>query len=372
MEGTAQLDLLIDGTWAGNDTGAPSGFIAPKVTGVIGLRNVRATVRGVNDPIEISSAEVKLFADEARVEKLTAVAAKTRWTGSLALARGCGTAGACLVHFNLNAEEIGLSELAAALRTPPAQKRWYQVLSPAEAGPRPFLETLRASGMVSAGRVRIHGVVANRVSALMDLDRGVLTLSKFDADVMGGKHRGEWKADFSGDAPVYSGYGTVKEISLEKTAEAMHDPWITGTSGGSYQVKAAGADSTAFWQSAEGEVRFDLRNGTLAHISLLGDQPLEVSRWSGSARLHEGKIEIAKGQIESPAGTFELSGTATLGQTLDLKLMGGAASPAGGAGSLIYSITGTIAEPQVALSPAPETQAHGLKPPPKGPALSQR
>ena len=105
------MKLQIAGSWAGNISGSSSGFSLPQVTGTVQLHNVRATVRGVSGPIEISSAELQLLPDEARVEKLNAQAADAHWTGSVALPRGCGMAGACLVRFNLNTEEIGLSDL---------------------------------------------------------------------------------------------------------------------------------------------------------------------------------------------------------------------------------------------------------------------
>src|SRR5580704_2413660 len=65
VEGAAQLDLQIAGSWAGSVSGGSSAFALPEVTGTVQLRNVRATVRGVNGPIEISSAELQLRRDEA-------------------------------------------------------------------------------------------------------------------------------------------------------------------------------------------------------------------------------------------------------------------------------------------------------------------
>jgi hypothetical protein len=59
----------------------------------------------------------------------------------------------------------------------------------------PFLENLRASGKVSIGRLRIPSMVADRVSAALDLERGKLKISELRADLLGGKHRGDWQAD---------------------------------------------------------------------------------------------------------------------------------------------------------------------------------
>jgi hypothetical protein len=361
VEGAAQMELQIAGSWTGNVAGTSSGFSPPDVTGTVHLRDVKATVRGVNGPIEISSAELQLLRDEVRVEKLTARAADAQWTGSLALPRGCGTPGACLIRFNLNTEEVGLSELSAWIGSQPSERRWYQMLSSAEPAAPTFLENVRASGRVDAGRFRIHDIVANRVSAALELDRGKLKISGLRGDLLGGKQVGDWQADFTGESPVYTGSGTLSGISLGQMAEAMHDPWISGTAAGTYQLTAAGADSAAFWQSADGALRFDVRDGVLPHISLASDEgPLRAARWQGRARLHGGKVDIEKGKMISAAGAYEISGTASFGRVLDLKLSRGTVVKPAGAGALVYSITGTVLEPRVALT-TPETQAR-LKP----------
>jgi len=355
VEGAAEMKLQIAGSWAGNISGSSTGFSLPQVTGTVQLHNVRAAVRGLNGPIEISSADLQLLPDETRVEKLNAQAGDAHWAGSVTLPRGCGMPGACLVHFNLNSEEIGLSELSKWLGSQPNQRQWYQVLTSEEPKAPMFLENLRASGKVSVGRLRIHNLVADRVSAALELERGKLQVSDLRADLLGGKHRGDWQVDFTAVSPAYTGSGTLTGISLGQMANAMHDPWISGTADGSYHLTASGADSPAFWESAEGGLQFDMRGGVLSHISLATDEgPLRVARWHGGARLRDRQIEIEKGKLVSAGGTYEISGSASLGRVLDLKLARG--TDLKSASSSVYRITGTVAEPQVALT-SPVTQA---------------
>jgi hypothetical protein len=365
VEGDAQMDLQITGHWTENIAGSlsenDSAFSPPEVTGTVHLRDVKATVRATNAPIEIASAEVRLARDEVRVEKLNARAAGVEWTGTLALPRGCGAPGACLVHFNLNSEEINMEGLQQWLSAPASERRWYQILSPSQPAVPTFLQNLRASGKVSTSRLRMHNVEATQVSAEVELDRGKLKISEVRADVLGGKQRGEWQADFTGKSAVYKGSGSVTGISLAEISDAMHDPWISGTGFGSYEVSATGADSAEFWQSAAGNFEFDLHDGTLPHISLASDEgPLRIARWKGRARLHAGKFEIEKGQLISPDGAFEIGGSVSLGRLLDLKLTRNAEPNSGIAGALLYSITGTLAEPRIALTTS-QTQAQ-LKP----------
>ena len=112
------------------------GFMGPQVTGTAELRNVRIAVRGAGGPVEIVSAEVQLLPDKVRVAKLNAKAADTTWTGALEMPRGCGTAGACEAHFNLNANEIELGDLSKWVNPGAKARPWYRVLeSEGQAGP---------------------------------------------------------------------------------------------------------------------------------------------------------------------------------------------------------------------------------------------
>ena len=361
IEGAAQFDLRITGGWAKGLSETSSGFSLPEVTGTVQLHNVRATARGVEKPIEISSALLLLTHDGARVEKLIAQAAGTRWTGTVLLPRGCGTPGACLTRFNLNTDEIGLSDLYESLSPPRKQRPWYQILGAGESTAPSFLESLRASGKINARRLLVHDLIATRVSASVDLDHGKLKISNLSADLLGGKYRGDWHADFTASSPVYAGSGTMTGISLQQAADAMHDPWASGTVSGTYQITASGADAPAFWQSVEGELQFDLRDSVFSHISLANDEgALRVDRWQSSARIRDRKIEIEKGELFSPSGAYEISGMASLGRELDLKLQHVKNSKAG-ASSLSYTVTGTVADPRVLVVPAAETQAQ-LKP----------
>jgi len=361
-EGQAQIDLQIAGTWHGWMEGTRAGFSnlpQPQVTGTAKLHSVRVEVRGVEDPIEISSANLQLLPDKVRVTKLTANAAHALWMGTLELPRGCGTPGACTITFDLTTSQLNLSE-AAQWVSPRAQPRsWYRLSANEHTGPT-FFTSLHAEGSVTANRLVLRGVAANQlsanhVSADVSLDAGKLKLSDLRGEFLGGKHRGEWRADFSVRPAVYTGSGTVTEIALRQLAGAMHDEWIAGTASGSYQMTASSAASSDFWNSAEGIVQFDVRDGMLPHLLLVdGGDPLKVERLQGRAHLQDGKIEIKEARLDSPSGKFQVSGTASLTRELDLKFT---TRPDATAGAKTYAVGGTLAEPHVTQVSTPETQA---------------
>jgi hypothetical protein len=354
-EGTAQVDLQIAGSWAGRSNGTASGFARPQVTGTAKLRNVRIGLRGVAAPVEIVSADVQLLPDEVRVAKLNARAAETSWTGSLEMPRGCGTPGACQVRFVLNANQIALGELSEWVNPSPQERPWYRVLeASAQAGPS-FFASVRASGQVSTDRLQLYNLTVTRVSANAILESGKLQISELRADFLGGKHRGQWQADFSVKPAACKGSGNLTGISLAGLTESIKDEWIAGTANTSYDVK--GTCTAEFWKSAEGTLQFDMRDGTWPHVSLGEDAGIfRFTRFAGQARLLAGIVEMKDLKMESPDGKFQVSGTSSLQGELDFRLTRNPSGTAPG-----FAISGTLAEPRVVQLAGPETQAR-LKP----------
>ncbi len=351
VEGTAQLDLQIAGSWAGRSNGTASGFTAPQLTGTAKLHKVRIAIRG-EGPLEIASADMQFLPDELRVSRLNAKAADTTWTGSLAMPRSCGTPAACPVHFVLNADQIALGELREWVSPSPEKRPWYRMLQPNAKTGSSLLANLRASGKVTTDRLQVQRLEATGVSAKVSLDSGKLQISEITAGFLGGQHRGEWQADFSAKAGICKGSGTVTGASLMDVADAMKDGWIAGTASVSYEVE--GSCPADFWTSAEGKLQFDMKDGTLPHVSLAEDtEPVIVTRFVGKAQLRDSTIEMKDAELDSPDGQFQVSGTSSLTGELDFKL----ARTPNGAAAAGYTITGTLAEPQVVRTVSPDTQA---------------
>jgi len=344
-EGLAKVDLQLAGAW--------SGFVAPRAIGKAQLHSIRAEVRGLNAPLEITSANLALTPDQVKVENLTASIAGTSWHGSLAIPRHCTVPESCPVGFDLRADEIATDRLNQLVNPHIPKQPWYRFLSSPATGV-PYLLTVHAAGKLTANRVVIRKLIGNRVSANVELDKGKLRLSGLRGDVLGGRHVGEWQADFTAKPPEYSGSGTLERISLNQLAESMNDDWITGSATASYRVKASGLDASELFASAASTLKVDARDGQLLHVAL-GEVtgPLQMHRLAVHLSLHDGKFEIQEGRLETPAGIYQVSGTASLTRILNLKL-----TQAGAAG---FDITGTLMEPHVSPILTPETQA-ALKP----------
>jgi len=165
---------------------------------------------------------------------------------------------------------------------------------------------------------------------------------------------GEWKADFGVKPPVYSGHGTLQNVSLDQPAQLMNDRWISGTAHAEFQFEASGLSANELLAGATGALRIDSRNAVMTHVVLAGEAgPLQVRRLSAQVALRGGNAELNDGELETPSGIYQWSGTATSDRILNLKLTHD--------GAPAFTITGTLAEPSVAAASGVEATA-ALKP----------
>lgn len=344
-EGSAKVDLDLAGNWWEQT--------APQAMGNAQLHSIVAPVNGWHAPLEIASADVTLLPDEIAVRNLSASAAGAAWHGTVVIPRPCGMLGACPVHFDLHADEIALNHVNELLNPSLAKRPWYRFLSSGGSG-TPYLLTANAAGKLSVNRVVIHALTAADFSANVEFKSGHVQLSEMRADVLGGKHNGEWRADFTGSTPQYTGSGTLQKVSLRQLAATMHDGWITGTANATYRASLSGLEAADLYSSASGTLQVEAWEAALLHIMLTdGNSPLQIHHLTSSLQLQSGKFEIKKCQLQTPAANYDLSGTVSFARVLNLKL-----TREGAPG---FAITGTLAAPRVEELTRPETQV-ALKP----------
>ena len=339
--GNAKLDLHLTGSWVG--------FGPPSIRGRMQLRNVTAQIRQAGAPLQVRAASLVISAEQIRAQDVTASfpGRSTSFTGWLVLPRGCGPKPACPLRFDLHSPELSAEQLNRLFNPRMGRSLWSRFTSAESTG---SLAQIRAEGRLTIDKLALGRFVATRASAQVQTGEGKLRLTRVAAELFGGKHRGEWRADFSGLQPVYAGSGTVERVAMGPLTELMADHWATGALSGNYRVMMAGWTEDELASSAEGVFDFDWRDGTLRRIALNGDAvPLRLKRFSGQLRLHDSRFEVATSRMETPAGIYAVSGSASLQRQLDLKL-----EREGAAG---YTLSGTVEDPRVILLPASERQA---------------
>ncbi len=335
--GTARFDLRFAGSWFG--------FAAPTATGSAQLRSITATLRGVAAPLQISSAELTLTPENATLQKIAASfpGKHVALNGWVRLPRGCATLNECPAHFELTADQLSTDDLNELLNPRLRRRPWYDVLPPRDSGS--LFANVRAEGHLSVNRLLVESVAARRVVAAVRFEPGKLAVTDLRGQLFGGTLRAEWQADFAGSHPAYALRGTLESASMAQIAAAMDDEWATGSANLSYQGTASGWTGAGLAASATGSLQFDWRDGALAHVALAGAKPpLHIRRFAGRMELRAGVLEIAASRMETSAGIYKVSGTASLARQLGITLLGDGAPG--------FVITGPLAKPQVAAAPA--------------------
>jgi hypothetical protein len=334
--GSARLDLALNGDW--------SGFAPPSATGSVQLRNVSAEIKGLNAPVEITSGALTLSPAGIDVANLNARFANgVALQGSLHLPRGCSTLLNCPVRFAFTAPALNLDELNRLLNPRFHAQPWYHffVGSTQTTG----MKRLEAEGTLATPRLVIKSATVNRFACSVKFSGGKLWLKDATGELYGGRHKGEWTADFSGNTPVYEGKGTLERVDVAQLATAMRDNWGAGLVWGEYVFSASGDTATELATSAVGELRFDWRNGMLRHVGLHTAAPLRIRKFAGTVALREARLVFDAGRMETPEGIYTVSGSSTFARALDFKVEGATRS---------YVVGGTLERPRVTTPPPTE------------------
>ncbi len=339
-EGAAKLEVTIAGKWRG--------FSSPKPVGTAQMRGLTVRMKGIAEPLRVASTTLNLGPDSVTASNLNAEFTQSGLAldGWVKLPRQCESLETCPITFDLHADQVVTDDVNRLVNPRAAKRPWYAILGGTPESS--FLGKIQARGRISAGKLVMKSVVANRVTAGASLDAGVLNLSDVRGELWNGKHVGEWRADFSGDTPAYTGTGTVDSVALAQVAALAHDNWASGNAGGSYKLAMSGDTATQLLGNAKGELSFNWNNGSLRHVTLgNATAPLSFRQFAGVLEFSGGKIRLSPGsKMTTSSGIYEVSGTASAAREMDLTLRNG---------THIYNVTGPLEKPKV--TPAPATQA---------------
>lgn len=331
-DGLATVDLGLAGPW--------SNFSATRATGTAQLRSVHAQIRGLNSPLEITSASLSLTPDQINVKKISASIAGSTWQGTLILPRPCAIQENCAAHFNLHTDELTDATLDSLLITSAPSGRWYSLLS--EPQNSSFLSRLRATGQLSIGSLEIYKLTGTDFLATADLEAGDLKLSNVRGKLLGGRHAGNLNVNFTSATPIFHASGTFDRIALEKLADLMDDAWIEGSANATYEFSGSGKSVAGILSSSSAELYVNGRDCLLPHITLDGDDPLRMQYFSSDLLFSNGRFQIKQGVFATADGKYELTGTASLNRNINFKL-GRNDGPA-------FDIHGSLAQPQISAS----------------------
>ncbi len=328
-DGSARVDVGVSGAW--------QGFAAPEAEGTAQLRDVRTGMRGLNLPIEIAFAILKVDPETVSLEKLAAQIGDTHWSGAVRAPRRCAPEG-CVFQFDLGADELTSGGLAEWFTPRPAKRPWYRILTSSEQQGKSPLLAMRARGHLRINRLSLKDVDASQIVAQVDLDRGKIALTGVRGQVFQGTHQGDWVIDVSAMPPHYQAKGRLQNISMALMSAAMDDAWATGIADSEFDLTTSGVNFSDMLASAEGALQFTVRNGTLARLELPDAFPVHL--FAANVKIKNGIWKLSTGKLESHDGIYQVSGAASPVSGLNLILTRGDEQS--------WNITGTLLKANVA------------------------
>jgi hypothetical protein len=339
LVGPATVDLVIGGKWAA--------FTSPDVSGTALLKNARAEVPGLLNPVEIASARVTLDSNRFVLRDASATIGKVSLGGSASFPRSCDGESPCQSSFDLSTDDLNPERWNEVLNPRLKKRPWYRLFGAGEAEHN-LIANLHSTGHLTSRHLTLGLAAGSGFETDFSIADGVLELKNTRAELLGGSVSGEWKINFLGNDPKYESSGTVQRLQAEKLGTLLKAPFGSGLVGLKYKLEMAGWDAATLAQTAAAETKFDWSGGAL-RISLDGKTPLRVLTGEGQADLDQKGWTILHSRWQTPAGTYRLTGSASrdLALALEFTQENGAVS----------QVTGTLLKPQLVASAPQSAQA---------------
>jgi uncharacterized protein involved in outer membrane biogenesis len=330
--GKTTVDMQLRGAWMNSDN---------TLAGTMQWKDASAEIPGVASPVQLSQAHVVLDANRMNLLGLVGAVGKTRFAGTATVPRSCAPEAQCDSVLNLQFDEID-PELWNAALNPRVRNRWYKLFGVSEE--HNIVATLKASGHISARRVELGFAPATNFESDFTLRDGQAELKNTKMVLLGGEVDGAWAMKFKSSGPEYAGRGQLARVNIAQLSAATKTNLGTGLLNGRWEAQMTGWNAEDFLKSAEGKAELNWNNGTLRTFAFDGHAPMKVNNFSATFTLTKGKLSIEDGKLQSGAGVYNVSGTATPGRDLDLQFL----APEGTS----YRVNGNLQKPQVVALPA--------------------
>ncbi len=334
---SAQVDLNVSGPWAN--------FAVPKLHGTAHLQNVAAWIPGLKDRLILTEADAQLT-DTALV--LNHVNAQFEhnavgFTGSISSAMNCTGDTPCPLQFDLRMDSLAVADVAGLLGF--TEKGWT---IPFLSGSDNKLPDFRAEGTLSVGELKVADIPLEKFGAHVEVGDHVLVVNHVTAKVGGGSTQDEWKVDWSGSQPVYTGTGSIESVALDRvappeTVTGQLSQWITGKTQVSYSAHFEGKNTQEMLSSATGRAEFQVSNGTSRILTVDSGKPLKFNGAQGAVEIDHQALKVLPSKFKTENRIYLMSGTISLANKQAKLKMSTSGTQ--------WEITGAVEKPQITPQP---------------------
>ena len=303
---SALVDLNVNGVW--------TNFAAPKLHGTAHLQNLAAWVPGIKDRLLLGEADAQFTDTALNLNHITGQFEHSpiAFTGSISSPLSCTGDAACPLGFDLHFDTLAIADVANLLGY--SDKGWNL---PFISGSDNKLPEFRAAGKLAVDELKVADMPLEKFTAQAETGDHTLTLNHIAAKIGGGSTQGEWKIDWSGSQPHYTGTGTLEGVALDRvgpldTVPGQVAQWLSGKSQVSYNVHFDGKSSSDMLSSANGRVEFQVSNGITKMLALDGGRPLRFQAVQGALEIDKQSLKILPSKFKSENRIYVSSGTISL------------------------------------------------------------
>jgi hypothetical protein len=265
------------------------------------------------------------------------------FTGLVSSPLNCTGNASCPLQFDLHLDSLAVPDIADLMGF--ANKGWSL---PFLSGSENKLPDFRAEGSLEIGELNIANIPLEKFAAHIEIGGHALAVNRVTAKMAGGTTQGDWKIDWSGSQPRYSGNGSLEGVMLERvspqnTVAGQVAQWIAGRAQVSYSTHFEGNTPQEMATSANGRVEFQVNNGTSRALALDAGRPLRFNGAQGALELDKQAIKILPSKFRAENRIYQLSGTMSLAnKQAKLKVNSSGTQ---------WEITGTLEKPEITPQP---------------------
>jgi uncharacterized protein involved in outer membrane biogenesis len=261
--GTLNLDVHV--------TGPVTDSTKLVYAGTGAIANAVISTPELTKPLTIASANAKFSQNSVGVDNLVAKLGSTTLKGNLATTSFTQPQ----VTFALTADQIDTTELeqiTAAPAKPAAKPATATPTAPAKPATPSLLLSTTGSGTLAVGTLKAQDIVLKNVSTKCTLNHGVVELSPLSAEAFGGKAGGTLTADMRPAVPQCSTKIKLTGVDANALLSALSSVKNTvyGSLSSDADLRFALASANALTQSLNGVLSFNLANGQIKNMNILG------------------------------------------------------------------------------------------------------
>jgi hypothetical protein len=176
----------------------------------------------------------------------------------------------------------------------------------------------------------------------------LLVVNHVAAKVGGGSTQGEWKIDWTGAQPSYTGTGSIDGVALDRvgppeTVAGELAQWIFGKTQVSYTAHFEGKTPQDMLSSATGRAEFQVTNGASRILTVDAGRPLKFNAAQGIVEMERQALKILPSKFKAENRIYMMSGTISLANKQAKLKMSTSGTQ--------WEITGALEKPQITPQP---------------------